>query len=331
MSSPNLNNIIIAGSILVYMSVIVAGLDRNQVSRNMIEYVCQIRVWLLSTGFVLGFGSMFSKTWRVYRVAALKVPQRRIITDYNLFAMVLVFFCIDVVISTLWQALDPLMVDEIDLRERRGLENANQRIVSYTEQCSSNYLVYWLGVLFVFKGLLLLFGTFLAWEIRKVTFEALNDSKQIGICVYNTIVLCTVGVSVCFLIQDDTEALFIFTSCIIIFCATFTLVVLFVPKMISVYTKPEGTQNPTQNTSLTSMKGTTSVDKVDKEPTNGTGSTQNSIDAKNGGDATPDKNTLSIQTPVAESVSISNNNELASRNEKHATDNLPVILESRYQ
>ncbi|XP_072043995.1 gamma-aminobutyric acid type B receptor subunit 2-like [Amphiura filiformis] len=278
MSSPNLNNIIIAGSILVYLSVIVAGLDRNTVSRNVIDDVCQLRVWLLSTGFVLAYGSMFSKTWRVYRVAPLKVQQRRVITDYNLFAMVLVFFCIDVLILILWQAIDPLLAEEIELGERKGLVgNANQRIISYTEQCSSDYLAYWLGVLFVFKGLLLLFGTFLAWEIRKVTVEALNDSKQIGICVYNTIVLCIVGVTVSFLIRDDTEEQFIFTSCIIIFCVTFTLLVLFVPKIKSVYRQPEGTQNQAQNTYMTSMKA---------DPIKGTGSS----DTRNGSGATPDAN-----------------------------------------
>ncbi|XP_072030368.1 gamma-aminobutyric acid type B receptor subunit 1-like [Amphiura filiformis] len=240
MSSPYLNNIIIIGSILIYASVIISGLDSNVISINTFAATCQIRAWLLSTGFVLGFGSMFSKTWRVYRVAALKTPKRRILTDKHLFIMVFVFFCIDVIVLTLWQIIDPIYVVTIDLYERMDPHVTNGRIVPYIEQCTSDYLVYWMAALYAYKGLLLLFGTFLAWETKKVTIPALNDSKLIGICVYNTVVLCIVGVSVSFLITNDTSALYIFTSSIIIFCATVTLVVLFVPKIISVYKYPEG-------------------------------------------------------------------------------------------
>ena len=37
-----------------------------------------------------------------------------------------------------------------------------------------------MGTLFIVNGLLLVFGAFLAWETRKITMSALNDSKLIG-------------------------------------------------------------------------------------------------------------------------------------------------------
>lgn len=61
MSSPNLNNIILLGCILCYLSVIVFGLESY-------ESICQTRPWLLAIGFTLSFGSLFSKTWRVHRI-----------------------------------------------------------------------------------------------------------------------------------------------------------------------------------------------------------------------------------------------------------------------
>ncbi|XP_072030704.1 gamma-aminobutyric acid type B receptor subunit 1-like [Amphiura filiformis] len=240
MSSPNLNNTIILGSILIYFSIIAGGLDSGIVDSTIQLIACQVRAWLLSIGFVLAFGSMFSKTWRVYRVAALKTPKRRIITDNQLYLMVLIFFCLDAFVLTLWQTLDPLFLNIIDLYERDNPEVPNQRLIPYIEQCTSDYITYWLLALYSYKGLLLLFGTFLAWETRKVTFAALNDSKLIGICVYNTIVLCIIGVSVRFIITNDPSTLFIFTSSIVAFCATLTLIVLFLPKIISVYKDPTG-------------------------------------------------------------------------------------------
>lgn len=54
--------------------------------------------------------------------------------------------------------------------------------VSYVRQlelCESTDTYRWLGILFGYKGLLLLFGAFLAWETRNVTIAALNDSKYV--------------------------------------------------------------------------------------------------------------------------------------------------------
>lgn len=48
------------------------------------------------------------------------------------------------------------------------------------EHCESDHLSYWLGAVYAFKGLLLVFGVFLAWETRAVTIPALNDSRYIG-------------------------------------------------------------------------------------------------------------------------------------------------------
>ncbi len=46
--------------------------------------------------------------------------------------------------------------------------------------CESNWQTYWLGCILVKDALMLVFGAFLAWETRKVTVSALNDSKYIG-------------------------------------------------------------------------------------------------------------------------------------------------------
>ncbi len=50
--------------------------------------------------------------------------------------------------------------------------------------------------------------------------------------MYNVIILCVIGLSVSYIISDDPSALYIFTSCIIIFCVTITLCVIFMPKVI---------------------------------------------------------------------------------------------------
>lgn len=49
-------------------AVFLLGLDGRFVSPAAYPAICQARAWLLSTGFTLSFGAMFSKVWRVHRL-----------------------------------------------------------------------------------------------------------------------------------------------------------------------------------------------------------------------------------------------------------------------
>ncbi|XP_072048302.1 gamma-aminobutyric acid type B receptor subunit 2-like [Amphiura filiformis] len=267
LSSPNLNNLIITGGIIVYTGIFFSGVDTQLVSYNFKTLCCQLNMWALSVGFVLSFGSMFCKTWRVYQIAAFKTPKRKVITDQQLFKMVSVLLLIDVGILTAWQVVDPMKLVVKELYTRNDPATPNQLISPYIELCESDYIIYWLLALYIYKGLLLIFGAFLAWETRKVNIAALNDSKFIGISVYNVIILCTIGVTVSFLIGDDPEALYLFISGIIIFCNTVTLLVIFVPKIISVWKHPEGesisSMSTTKRPSMPTLATTQSVSVIE--------------------------------------------------------------------
>ena len=49
--------------------------------------------------------------------------------------------------------------------------NLGNKVVTHecVDDCQSNYYIYWNAAIVGYKGLLLLFGTFLAWETRKVS------------------------------------------------------------------------------------------------------------------------------------------------------------------
>ena len=92
-----------------------------------------------------------------------------------------------------------------------------------------------MATLFAYKGILLLFGLFLAWETRNVTIPALNDSKYIGMSVYNVFVLAVIGVIVAIALDGSMyyEAPYAISSLCLIVCTTVTLLLVFVPKVIS--------------------------------------------------------------------------------------------------
>ncbi len=62
---------------------------------------------------------------------------------------------------------------------------------------------------------------------------ALNDSKYVGISVYNVTIMCVLGVAVSFVLSEEQTASFLLVSIFIIFCNTGTLSLVFVPKVIS--------------------------------------------------------------------------------------------------
>lgn len=84
-----------------------------------------------------------------------------------------------------------------------------------------------------------LFGCFLAWETRNVSIPALNDSKYIGMSVYNVGIMCIIGAAVSFLTRDQPNVQFCIVALVIIFCSTITLCLVFVPK-VSVYAGQAG-------------------------------------------------------------------------------------------
>ncbi|PIK62322.1 hypothetical protein BSL78_00753 [Apostichopus japonicus] len=229
LSSPNLNSLIIFGCIMIYASTCLVGWEDPSINQAIFLKFCQIRVWFFSVGFVLSFGSMFSKTWRVHKVAALKNPKRVIITDRHLFLMVGVLLLIDVSLLSGWFIFNPMRVVKEYLHSEEDSENL-LILTPYIQYCTTDNSLIWQCTLYGYKALLLIFGVFLAWETRKVTIPALNDSKLIGLCVYNVVLLSAIGVGVNLALTTDPSPSFIFTSAIQIFCTSVTLIIIFIPK-----------------------------------------------------------------------------------------------------
>ncbi|CAH1774696.1 unnamed protein product, partial [Owenia fusiformis] len=192
MSSPNLNNVILAGALLAFGSIIFGGIDIGLVEEHDVLLMCKIHIWLLALGFSLAFGAMFSKTWRVHKIFTNKKMHR---------------------------TLDP--------------DDDNQMLIPQTLFCESEHMWYFSGVLCAVKGILLMFGAFLAYETRKVRVPALNDSKFIGISVYNVVVLCMIGVPIVLIMKDKVDVTYALISTFTFFATATTLCLVFIPKILN--------------------------------------------------------------------------------------------------
>ncbi|KAJ7363713.1 hypothetical protein OS493_009876 [Desmophyllum pertusum] len=228
MSSPNINNAIIVGCILAYISVILFSVDGERLT----SFICKAKVFTLDIGFTIAFGSLFSKTWRVHRITRKIRVRRRVIKDIHLFGMIVVFLFVDTCIIIIWSIVDPLRKDNQYHPDEANELHADiiYRPMSY--HCATNNSFVWLLLVYGFKGILLIFGLFLAWETRKVKIAALNDSHHIGMAVYNVFIVCTIGVPMAIYSEKQQYELsfYVITICIV-FCTTLTLCLVFVPKI----------------------------------------------------------------------------------------------------
>lgn len=97
-------------------------------------------------------------------------------------------------------------------------------------RCTSNYYMTWVMSICGFKGILLIFGVFLAWETRNVHYPSLNDSKNIGLAVYNVFMFSCLALVVEFVVTYPPLKKLVGRS-IVLVGTTSTISLLFVPKV----------------------------------------------------------------------------------------------------
>nr|XP_050038896.2 gamma-aminobutyric acid type B receptor subunit 2-like [Dermacentor andersoni] len=236
LSSPKLNNMTVVGCLLVYVAIVVLGLDYGTLgSDTHFAVFCTVRAFLLSGGFSLAFGAIFIKTYRVHHLfvrASSGVIKNKLLQDQQLIALVCVLVLIDCAIVTLWVTCDPM---ERTMRNLTMQISKWERDVVYLpqrEQCHSEHMAKWLGALYIYKGLLLVVGCYMAWETRNVQIPALNDSQYIGMSVYNAVITSALVVALANVISTERYTLtYALVGTLIFVSTTTTLCLLFLPKI----------------------------------------------------------------------------------------------------
>ncbi|KAI4489300.1 hypothetical protein M0804_004798 [Polistes exclamans] len=239
LSSPRLNNMAAVGCCLVYGAVILLGLDNATLpkSHDYFPSVCTARVLLLSAGFSLAFGSMFTKTYRVHRIFTRSrsgVVKNKLLQDTQLISLICILLVIDGLVVTLWVTLDPMQRHLRNLTMEMNLQDRGIIYQPQVEVCRSQHTNGWLGALYVYKGLLLVVGVYMAWETRHVKIPALNDSQYIGMSVYSVVITSGIVVVLANLMSDRATLAFVTITALILASTTGTLALLFLPQLANI-------------------------------------------------------------------------------------------------
>ena len=114
---------------------------------------------------------------------------------------------------------------------QRFVESEDIIYKSYYLECTSTYSALWRILIYSHKGLLLAFGMFLAWQTRHVTVDALNDSRYIGLSVYNVVIPCAMGITILNTVELSPDSSYAIESVLSVVSTTITLCLVFIPKV----------------------------------------------------------------------------------------------------
>ncbi|XP_033114460.1 gamma-aminobutyric acid type B receptor subunit 2-like [Anneissia japonica] len=195
LSSPNVNNVIAVGCIVCYGSVMLFGLDQTLVKSSVYTTLCMI------------------------------------IQDWHLFGLLAILLLIDILYLLVWSIVNPFIKETETFLPQ--IIDQDLTVIKMKDSCSCHRLVQWTAILYVYKGLIMLYGAKLAWETRNVSMQELNDSKYIGLSIYNVAIIASIAVPLTYVLEDEPEVVYSLVAVAILFTTTCTMCLVFVPKQKS--------------------------------------------------------------------------------------------------
>ncbi|EDK97966.1 G protein-coupled receptor 156 [Mus musculus] len=191
MSSPNLNVVTLLGSCLTYISAYLFGIQ-DALEGSSVEALIQTRLSLLCIGTSLVFGPILGKSWRLYKVFTQRVPDKRvIIKDLQLLGLVAALVVADVILLVTWVLTDPIQCLQMLGVSMKVTGRDVSCSLTNTHFCASRYSDVWIALVLGCKGLLLLYGAYLAGLTNHVSSPPVNQSLTIMVGV--NLLLLTAG------------------------------------------------------------------------------------------------------------------------------------------
>ncbi|CAO3619185.1 unnamed protein product [Mucor hiemalis] len=220
-SSPLFCCLELVGFVLTYVSVVMMIGIPTQAS-------CIVTPVTFSLGFLLVLGNMIAKNYRIYRIFNNIFITRNVITDNHLIRTVAALVGCEMIILI------------VGLIVATPIPTKNEvSFSSHYYQCESkgsNKIVF-LVLTTVYAAFLLLFATFLAYKTRLAgkQYNRYSECKQMGLSVYNILFSALVGFAVLVNPLADFYTKYYINVISILWAATFSLLILFLPKLQAFY------------------------------------------------------------------------------------------------
>ena len=211
------------------------------------DAICALRNWLFNCLFTLAFGSIFAKTWRVWRVFSNTHLKKIRLTNMDTLKVMFILFAAEAIILTLGQIIAPYKLAKEDE------EFAPGRFIT-VKVCKSDSGEWHLLTL-AYKVVLVFIGCYLSWTTRNVD-NAFAESKYIMLAIYQ---IAIYGLVAAVVAGGDTAVettLTVQTVCCV-FGAVCCVCSVFLPKFLLIQSGQydQGFKSGSQGTSLNTGGG----------------------------------------------------------------------------
>ena len=175
-SSPNLNHLAYAGLYLLFVDAIIEAV-RSGFSINDQAYtvLCNSNHFLYYAGFTLLLGTICAKTWRLFRIFVHYLDPGPFISSKFLITFILILVAVDIVLSILWTAINPLHYQVPRAPANISSADMNGR-VSVSATCDSKNRIIWMGILTGYQVLLNFCAICLAFLTRHIKLKNFTTS-----------------------------------------------------------------------------------------------------------------------------------------------------------
>ncbi|KAJ3178227.1 hypothetical protein HK101_010150, partial [Irineochytrium annulatum] len=192
---------------------------------NPTRLTCILQPWLLCLSFCLTNSALLSKTYRIYSIFGnMKKMSASSVSGLAIIRNMAILCGIEVVVLIIWTVLDPPVPAGV-------FQSADAAFLT----CSSaKYGDIFSGILLSMNGLMLVAGTWLAYQTRNVD-EKYRESFYLACTMYNSFIWSIIAISLVFLTQLGGTVQFVIRSLAICMVSFGALILLFAPKFSTIY------------------------------------------------------------------------------------------------
>ncbi|GBG29246.1 Metabotropic glutamate receptor-like protein E [Hondaea fermentalgiana] len=204
--------------------------DVDGFSQEFQNFSCMAVFWFWSIGTVLTFGALTAKLYRIYRIFHNKALRRIHITNMHLYTALGVVVAVDVLILTVWTAVDPLTWE----RAVQSEDRFNNPTITYG-QCTSERETIFMAILFTYTFALFIVGAVFSFMVRNTPSE-FQESTHIVISLVSQVQLYCLGFLILFIFPKmNSLARFMVMTLVIFFNNLLLTLVIYVPKFVAMY------------------------------------------------------------------------------------------------
>merc|ERR1712228_538376 len=199
MGSWKINQIMCIGCVMGYVAMIIYGIDEQTVSPQHIgawQWMCNLRLWIWILSYTLLFMPLFAKTYRLSRIFN-EILEKKCIYDSDLLKGIALCLCVDLILLTLYTAIEPLqrMYIGLDFKQIDELQRVHFIYGSCETNNNSQYIFY--ACIALWKCIESLFGIYCALSVSRVGMmghRALSQfdetSQQLLSIIFLIVALC---------------------------------------------------------------------------------------------------------------------------------------------